>query len=500
MKALNPKNQLILASLVILGFIGVLFLIFPKNSFEVINTVSTWVRTFFGKLYLVLGLFIVVYLLVIGFSPLGKIKLGSSSPEYSTPSWLAMMYSTGMGAGIILRAVQEPIFMMKHPNLQISRPSEIHGLEMTFYHWGFTAWGFYGLFALFIAYLLFVKKKNIQLSQIIPKLSNSFSTKLIDLLVILTTVFGVVSAVALGIRQVEGGINFITESTLGVYLSIILCVLIFSFAIFSSIKGLSNGIRRLSNVNIILTLLLLAYVMFNSDISLILSNLWQSVLALLQDFIPLSLAIGEFNFSEQFLSDWTYYYWAFWLAWAPFTGIFIARISKGRSIRQLILGVLIVPSLGSFLWFTSFGTSAIELINADVVSSFAFDNVFTSTFVLLEQFPLGFYAVILAILLLLGFLITSADSAIFVLGMFSDLTKINPSTFHKSTWGILLFLISLGFLMIGRFSEAEDVLEAVQKLLIVSSLALALLSIVFIIGFTFGLNSHYKSKKDQIQM
>jgi glycine betaine transporter len=464
----------------------------------VINTVSIWVRTFFGKLYLVLGLLIVLYLLIIAISPLGKINLGSSPPEYSTLSWLAMMYSTGMGAGIILRAVQEPIFMMQHSNMELSRPNDIHGLEMTFYHWGFTAWGFYGLFALFIAYLL-VKKKNIQLSHIIPKLSNSLTTKPIDLLVILTTVFGVVSAVALGIRQIEGGISFITESSLGVYLSIILCVLIFSFAIFSSIKGLSKGIRRLSNVNITLTLLLLAYVILNSDISLILSNLLQSVLALLQDFVPLSLAVGEFDFSEEFLSDWTYYYWAFWLAWAPFTGIFIARISQGRSIRQLILGVLIVPSLGSFLWFTSFGTSAIELINAEVVSSFAFDNVFTATFVLLEQFPLGFYAVILAILLLIGFLITSVDSAIFVLGMFSDLTKINPATFHKLTWGILLFLVTLGFLMIGRFSQAENVLEAVQKILIVSSLALALLSVVFIFGFTFGLVRHYKSRKDQIQ-
>jgi glycine betaine transporter len=200
----------------------------------------------------------------------------------------------------------------------------------------------------------------------------------------------VVSAVALGIRQIEGGISLITEFSLGVYLSIILCVLIFSFAIFSSIKGLSKGIRRLSNVNIIFTLPLLAYVILNGDISLILSNLLQSVSALFQDFIPLSLAVGEFNFSEEFLSDWTYYYWAFWLACAPFTGIFIARISQGRSIRQLILGVLIVPSLGSFLWFTSFGRFAIELINAEVISSFAFDNIFNATFVPLEQFPLGF--------------------------------------------------------------------------------------------------------------
>lgn len=475
---------------------GLCFVLFPEDSFQVINTSSIWVRALFGKFYLVLGLFICLYLIVIALSPLGTLSLGSGKPEYSTVSWLAMMYSTGMGAGIILRAVQEPLFMMHQPGVELSRPKEIHGLEVTFYHWGFTAWAFYGLFALFIAYLLFIKNKNIQLSHLIPKLSNPVITKFIDLLVILTTVFGIVSAVALGIRQVESGINFAIKSNFGISLSVFLCVLMFCLALFSSIKGLSNGIRYLSNINISLTLVLLSFVIFNTDLGDILSNFFQSTSAVIHDFIPLSLAIGDFNFSEEFLSDWTYYYWAFWLAWAPFTGIFIARISKGRSVRQLILGVLILPSLGSFLWFTSFGTSAIELINSEVVSNFAFDNLFTATFVLLEQFPFGFYAVILAILLLIGFLITSLDSAIYVLSMFSDLSKIKPSSHHKWIWGVLLFLVTLGFLMIGKFSGASDVLEAVQKLIIVSSLALALLSILFIIGFTISLVKSHKSKQE----
>lgn len=494
MKGFQNKNQLIVACLILLGVLGLCFVFVPEYSFAIIHKSSLAVRSVFGQFYLVLGLFICLYLLIVAFSPLGKLKLGSGQPEYSTLSWLAMMYSTGMGAGIILRAVQEPIYMMQQPDIELSRPSEIHGYEMTFYHWGFTAWAFYGLFALFIAYLLFIKKGNIQLSQLVPKLSNPVASKLIDLLVIITTVFGVVSAVALGIRQVEGGINFIFESEYGFVLSCLLCLFIFSLAISSSIRGLSQGIRRLSNINISLTLLLLAFVIFNSDISLILSNLFKSSIALVQDFIPLSLAIGDFDFSEKFLSDWTYYYWAFWLAWAPFTGIFIARISKGRSIRQLILGVLIVPSFGTFLWFTSFGTSAVELIHSEIVSVNAFNDVFSATFVLLEQFPFGFSAVILAILLLVGFLITSVDSAIFVLSMFSDLTKINPSQSHKWIWGIILFLVTSGFLAIGKFSEASNVLEAVQKLLIVSSLALALLSVVFIIGFTISLLRILNSK------
>jgi glycine betaine transporter len=263
--------------------------------------------------------------------------------------------------------------------------------------------------------------------------------------------------------------------------------LIFGLALTSSIQGLKKGIRRLSNLNIGLTLLLLFYVIFYTDFSELFSNFYNTLLALLADFVPLSLAMGDFNFSETFLSDWTYYYWAFWLAWAPFTGIFIARISKGRSLREMILGVLIVPSIGTFIWFTGFGTSAVELFESGLVSESAFNNVFTATFVLLDQFPLGSYAVILAILLLFGFLITSVDSAIFVLSIFSDLTKINPSTLHKWLWGALLLTVTLGFLVLGNFSGATNVLDAVQKLLIVSSLALAILCVVFMTFFVIRL-------------
>jgi len=494
LKLLKQQHQLLFSCLLILGIIGLCFLGFPEFSFRVITQASLWVRTVFGQFYLILGVVILIYLCTIAFSPLGKQKLGKQPPEYSTLSWLAMMYSTGMGAGIILRAVQEPVFMMQNPQIKLSRPEVIYGLEMTFYHWGFTAWAFYGLFAVFIAYLLFIQRKNIQLSHIIPKSKLPNLTLPIDLLVIITTVFGVVSAVALGIRQLKGGLNFITEVELDFLSTVLLCFLIFGLALTSSIRGLNKGIQRLSNLNIGLTLVLLSYVIIQTDFSLLVHHLFHSVKALIFDFIPLSLAIGEFNFNEEFLSDWTYYYWAFWLAWAPFTGIFIARISKGRSLRQLILGVLLVPSLGTFLWFTSFGTSAIELIDVGLLSSSAFNDVFTATFVLLNQYPLGMFAVILAILLLFGFLITSVDSAIFVLSMFSDLTKIDPSTIHKWLWGLLLFVFTLGFLVLGNYSAAANVLEAVQKLLIVSSLALALLSVVFMFFFGLRLLKSYKSK------
>ena len=485
--SLQKKNRILLACLLVLGLLSVMFLFFPNQSFDSITLASNWIRTIFGKFYLVLGLVILVYLLVIAFSKFGKLKLGSDPPEYSMLSWLAMMYSTGMGAGIILRAVQEPVFMMQNPEIDLERSKVIHGLEMTFYHWGFTAWAFYGLFAVFIAYLLFVQKKNIQLSHVISNNQVDSITLPIDLLVILTTVFGIVSAVALGIRQLKGGLDFVSDVNLTFSSTVILCFLIFGLALTSSIQGLKKGIRRLSNLNIGLTLFLLLYVIFYTNFSELFFNFYNTLLALLVDFVPLSLASGNFNFSDEFLSDWTYYYWAFWLAWAPFTGIFIARISKGRSLREMIFGVLIVPSMGTFIWFTGFGTSAVELLESGLVSDSAFNNVFTATFVLLDQFPFGFYAVLLAILLLFGFLITSVDSAIFVLSMFSDLSRINPSTLHKWLWGSLLCVFTLGFLVLGHYSAATNVLEAVQKLLIVSSLALAFLCVVFMIFFVIRL-------------
>jgi glycine betaine transporter len=216
--------------------------------------------------------------------------------------------------------------------------------------------------------------------------------------------------------------------------------------------------------------MLLAFVFVTSDPWSILNNYMMALFYYIVDFIPMSLAFPPFDPGISFLTDWTFYYWAFWLAWAPFTGIFIARISKGRSLRQLLLGVLLIPSLGTFFWFSVFGTSAFELMGETGLYSGEFDNVFNSLFVFLGYYPLSGLLNIISLLLLVGFLVTSVDSAVFVLSMFTDEGKRNPGKRHRLIWSVFILVATIALLLLGDARPGVDVLVAAQKLLIITSL------------------------------
>ena len=381
-----------------------------EASYSVIENASLCVRNYFGYFYLYLGFGCVLALLLIAFSKYGKIKLGKSSskPEYSLWSWIAMLYSAGMGSGILLRAVQEPVFMQQHPPYASALSPNILALEFTFYQWGLTAWAFYGLFAMVVGYALHVKKKKVRISATIDDhIKSDYLKKGVDVITIITTVFGLIAAIGLGTTQISGGLNHISDSDLGLATTIGLCVFISTVACYSAWQGVNKGIKIFSKLNIIVTLAILMFVFTTSDMGAILLSFAKTTFYYIIDFAPMSLAIGSYNPGLEFLTNWTFYYWAFWLAWAPFTGIFIARISKGRTIRQLLLGVLIIPSLGTFFWFSVFSTSAFLLIEEWGVYSNQFSNVFASIFIFFEHYPYATVLNITSIFLLISFLITS---------------------------------------------------------------------------------------------
>ncbi|WP_298484201.1 BCCT family transporter [uncultured Maribacter sp.] len=451
------------------------------TTYEIIEYSSTWVRNYFGYFYLYLGLGCVLFLLSIALSPLGNKKLGNptSKPEHSTWSWVAMLYSAGMGAGILLRAVQEPVYMQQNPPFKSDLQSNILALEFTFYQWGFTAWAFYGLFAMVMGYALFVDRKKVQISATIEEsIKNPIAKGSIDILTIITTVFGLIAAVGLGTTQITGGLTHLTELNFGFKTTLILTLIICTLAFLSAWKGLNKGIKLLSKGNILATLLLLLFIFFTSDIYEILKSFSNATLAYLKDFIPLSLAIGKFNPGIDFLTNWTFYYWAFWIAWAPFTGIFIARISKGRTLRQLLLGVLIIPSLGTFFWFSVFGQSVFNLVQDWGSYNGEFNNVFTSIFIFLENYPMPSLLNTTSIILLIGFLVTSVDSAVFVLSMFTDNGKQNPSKKHRLLWSIFIFFATLALLVLANVKPNIDILSTVQKLLIITSLPFSFFMII----------------------
>ncbi len=471
------------------------FYFYTEASYSAIEQASLWVRSYFGQFYLALGLGCVLLLLAVAISPWGKYKLGQphEKPAFSRLAWISMLYSAGMGAGILLRAVQEPVFMQQHPPLAIDAAAETVALEFTFYQWGFTAWAFYALFALPIGYAVFKRKLPVVTSSGFARLfknsennSARFFFKSVDVLTILTTVFGLVAAVGLGASQIKGGLNHLLHTGLGAGVIIALVILIGALALWSALSGVEKGIKNISTANIYLTVALLSFVFVQSDILEVLGSFFTAFYRYIIDFIPMSLALGKYDPGVDFLTDWTYYYWAFWLAWAPFTGIFIARISRGRRLREIIIGVLLIPSLGTFFWFSTFGQSAFAVIENLGHYHGEFENVFTSIFKFLENYPLQGLVNSVVIVLLISFLVTSVDSAIYVLSLFTDKHD-EPGRGHRWAWGIVLMVFSVGIVLLGQARVDSDVLTAVQKLLIITSLPLSLLLVLMAVLWVMDL-------------
>ncbi len=493
MKFNFKKNNLLYISLGILIFFSFFLYFFTLETYNEIETISIYIRQRFGSFYLWLGLTCVLLLVALAFSSWGKKRLGKAidKPQFSRLAWVSMLYSAGMGAGILLRAVQEPVFMKYNPPISNEVSPKTIALEYTFYQWGFTAWAFYAIFAIVIGYYMFVHSKKVLSSSAFSSIENFTSSKKnqtfifgsIDILAILTTVFGLVAAIGLGTTQIKGGLHHLFSHDFGVIGVISILLLISVLAFISVFRGVNKGIKVISTWNIYITIGLLLFVFLQGDILSILIRFITSFYHYILDFIPLSLAIGAYNPGEAFLTDWTYYYWAFWLAWAPFTGIFIARISKGRTIREIILGVLLIPSLGTFFWFTTFGESAFQIIENIGMYQGQFDNVFSSIFIFFENYPLQSFINSLTILLLISFLVTSLDSAIFVLSMFTDNGKQTPSKKHRFLWSIVLTIFSIGIILLGNAKTEINVLIAMQKLLIITSLPFSLLMVFMILLF-----------------
>ncbi|MEX0883496.1 MAG: BCCT family transporter, partial [Cyclobacteriaceae bacterium] len=391
-------------------------------------------------------------------------------------SWVAMLYSTGMGAGLMLRAVQEPVFYYTQPPRESNLSDSAFALEYTFFHWGLTPWAFYGMFGLIIAYLVYGKKRSMLSSSILSGKFRHPSLLLpLDVITIISTLFGVVGAVGLGSRQLLAGYAMLFGQFEITYDNNAFMVLFLgSLATISAFTGLSRGIRNLSRFNIALALLLLVAAYLVGERVATFVNLYLGIKNYLLDFVPMSLNLDSMKVDKKFLMDWTYFYWAFWLAWAPFTGVFIARISQGRTIREFIIGVLVIPSLGTFLWFAVFGTQAFALIGSPDSYQGDYDSLYGSIFVFFDHLPFPFIFKLLSLILVFTFLITSIDSAVYVLGMFSDQGKTEPQKSYLLIWGLLLVSFTVATIFIGK----EELLAAVSQILILIAIPF---SVVFVL-------------------
>ena len=420
---------------------------------------SQWTHFFtsnFGWLVMLLSTGFLLFAFFLACSRYGNIRMGADdeTPEYSTLSWFSMLFAAGMGTGLVFHGVAEPLFHLAVPppsGSTLSLPPALaarQAMTITYLHWGFHAWAIYAVAALAVAYFTFCHQQPMLASSPIQahfRWKNHHPLMLlINLIAILAAVFGLVASIATGIHQLHRGIaNY--EWLSGDNMSEMLLILaaLTSCYVFSSLSGLGKGIRWLSNINMIACITLMLFVLFTGPTHFIMQSFVATLGEYLSHFISLGLNPRPYIEGSDWSQDWTISYFLWWVAWAPFVAIFIARISRGRTIRQFLLGVIFIPTLFSGLWFSTLGGAALyqDLFQGQNLASVAKDDLASAMFALLEILPFEGVTTAITLFLIFIFLVTSADSGSYVLAMFSSEGNPKPARFQRVFWGVLIAAI-----------------------------------------------------------
>lgn len=462
----KKSNSVFYISLAISLVIVAWGILAQENFAAFANSLMAYLTTNFGWAYLISMFVFVIFALVLAFSKYGDLKLGpdDSVPEFSTTSWFAMLFGAGMGIGLVFWGMAEPISHFVAPMAGIEPGGEEaikFAMRSSFMHWGFHPWANYAIIGLALAYFQFRKNKPGLISSIfIPLLGedrvNGPIGKLIDVLAVFATVAGVATSLGLGTLQINSGLNYLfglPETTL-VQLGIILIITI--LYIWTAVSGIDKGIKILGDINLYLAFGLLA-LSFIVGPTLKSINVFTNGLGeYINGFVENSLRIEAFG-DNSWLNGWTIFYWAWWIAWAPFVGTFIARISKGRTIREFIGGVIFAPAIVSIIWFSIFGTMGLNLGAELGVEGLALaaSNPSTALFQVFNYYPLAKVLSFITVLLLCTFFITSANSATFVLGMFSSNGDLNPSKQKQFLWGLVQALFAAALLLSGGLGALQ---------------------------------------------
>ncbi len=467
MEKTKQKNNTVFYVSLAISLAIVLWGILAQSNFaSFANLLLSFLTNNFGWSYLISMLVFVVFALILAFSKYGKIKLGAddSEPEYSTTSWFAMLFGAGMGIGLVFWGVAEPISHYVGPAAGIepgTTQAMNFAMRASFMHWGFHPWANYSIIGLALAYFQFRKNKPGLISSIfIPLFGeervNGPIGKVIDILAVFATVAGVATSLGLGTLQINSGLNYLFKlpETTAVQIGIILVITI--LYIWTAVSGIDKGIKLLGDINLYLAfgLLVLSFV-FGPTLKII--NVFTNGLGeYINGFFANSLHIEPFG-DNSWTNAWTIFYWAWWIAWAPFVGTFIARISKGRTIREFIGGVIFAPAIVSIVWFSVFGAMGLNLSETIGVEglSAAAANPSTALFQVFSYYPMGKILSLIAVVLLCTFFITSANSATFVLGMLSSEGNLNPTRQKQFLWGIVQALFATALLISGGLGALQ---------------------------------------------
>lgn len=488
----------VVSAILVLAFI-IFTIVKPDLSAKTFTDVNVSLNKNFNWLYVLTINLSFIFLIVVGTSKLGRIKLGgfTAKPEYSNFSWYAMLFSAGIGIGIFFYGVAEPI---KHVNIPqgLKSSSAFDNFKVMYMHWGAHAWALYGLVAIGLGYFAYNKKLPFSFRSLFyPLIKNKIFGiwgDIIDTFAVLAVLFGLATSLGLGAKQINSGMNYVFGIPVNSTVQIILIVIITFIATLSVVSGISKGIKLLSQANTFISGALLVGILLVGPTVYILSTYLSSMGVYIKDFFSVSLFTATNPDDVIWQGSWTIFYWAWWISWTPFVGTFIARISKGRSIREIAIGTVVLPTIIITIAMTILGASGVytnDLYNG-VIAKAIDSNIATAMFemfkYLIDSKVLQMIFSFVAIIAIILFFVTSSDSGSLVVdNLTSGGKKDSPKT-QRVFWALMEGLIALSVLLLG----GEDALKTIQSAVVITGLPFAILLIIMMYSLSKELKKSYK--------
>ncbi|WP_028583875.1 BCCT family transporter [Desulfogranum mediterraneum] len=448
----------------------------------------------FDQLFIWTGNIMVLFCLSLIVLPYGNIRLGGekATPAYSTLSWFAMLFAAGMGIGLMFWGVAEPVAYLtgwyKTPlNVAPNTPEAARlALGATMFHWGLHPWAIYSVVALSLAFFAFNKGLPLSIRSIFyPILGDrawGWAGHVVDILAVLATLFGLATSLGMGAQQAASGINHVFGLDGGIGMQLVVIIGVTALAVTSVIRGIEGGVKILSNVNMLIALALVLFVTM-AGFAIVMGTIPETVSAYLENIIPLSNPIGRED--EAWFQGWTVFYWAWWISWSPFVGMFIARVSKGRTVRQFVIAVLLIPTMVTIVWMSVFGGIAIDQVMHKVGSLGAqgLTEVPLAMFEMFEALPMGTLLSVIAILLVLVFFITSSDSGSLVIDSITAGGKLDAPVPQRIFWATIEGAIAAALLWIGGTEAIQALQAGAISTALPFTVILLLMCVSLILGF-----------------
>ncbi len=488
---------LISATIVLFFVIGTL--IFPSNAKTAFDSAKNWSIENFDWFFMVSGNIFVLFCLFLIFSPFGKIRLGGkdAKPEFSKISWFSMLFAAGMGIGLMFWSVAEPVAYYTDwygTPLNFEKGTEgaaKMALGATMFHWGLHPWAVYAVVGLALAFFSFNKNLPLTIRSVFYPLIKDkcwgWFGHIIDVIAVLATIFGLATSLGFGAQQAASGLSYLFGISNTINVQIIIIVGVTSVAIASVVRGLDGGVKILSNINMFIAALLLLFVIIIGHGLSFFSTMFTTTTAYIENLVPLSNWIGRED--EKFYHGWTVFYWAWWISWSPFVGMFIARISKGRTIREFVVSVLLVPTLLTIVWMSAFGGAGLDQVQSGTGKlSSGISEVSLALFQMLENLPFAHISSFIGIILVLVFFVTSSDSGSLVIDSITSGGKLDAPVPQRIFWATMEGLIAGALL----FGGGTDALGALQAVAITVGLPFTLVLLAMCVALFMGLKHELK--------